>query len=173
MARPCEHPNKKNKTTRGRVMSTYRDFIAMMSWLAGMPPPPPPPPLLLLLLLLPPLPGEAVNCGGHSAPACELCPGSNGAGWCNGECNWDPARTDDAAPAQHDPRCFHPLGAPEWRNCGAGGASVDPEDPVIEAVGGDGWCEAACGSSAESCVTDGPVRCAGLLKFGTPTIYDF
>ena len=33
--------------------------------------------------------GEAsVVCGAHKAPTCEECPQGNGAGWCNGECEW-------------------------------------------------------------------------------------
>lgn len=30
----------------------------------------------------------SVRCGGHTAPSCDQCPQGNGAGWCNGECEW-------------------------------------------------------------------------------------
>ena len=102
---------------------------------------------------------EGVSCGGHSAERCELCPQGNGRAWCNGECAWESTRTtggDDSLAAGEDPRCYHPYGEEPWRNCGAEGESVNPTDPVVEAVGGDGWCEATCGTSAETCVTDGP-----------------
>ena len=37
------------------------------------------------------LKGPTVLCGGHSAPSCDQCPQGNGAGWCNGECQWENA----------------------------------------------------------------------------------
>ena len=75
---------------------------------------------------------DGVICGGHSAERCELCPDGNGRAWCNGECAWDSTRTDgvDDAAAGEDSRCYHPHGEEPWRNCGAGGESVNPTDPV-------------------------------------------
>ncbi len=29
-----------------------------------------------------------VACGGHMATSCDMCPGGNGASWCNGDCEW-------------------------------------------------------------------------------------
>ena len=31
---------------------------------------------------------RSVSCGMHTAKSCDLCPQGNGAGWCNGECEW-------------------------------------------------------------------------------------
>ena len=30
-----------------------------------------------------------VSCGNHFAATCPLCPEGNGAGWCNGDCEWN------------------------------------------------------------------------------------
>ena len=43
--------------------------------------------VLSLHFIDPPIDG--VSCGGHSAPTCAECPRGNGAGWCNGQCDWD------------------------------------------------------------------------------------
>jgi len=32
---------------------------------------------------------EEVSCGGHQASSCSECPQGNGAGWCNGDCQWE------------------------------------------------------------------------------------
>jgi len=32
---------------------------------------------------------DKVNCGGHRAANCALCPQGHGRIWCNGECSWD------------------------------------------------------------------------------------
>ena len=29
-----------------------------------------------------------VSCGNHKAATCADCPQGNGAGWCNGDCQW-------------------------------------------------------------------------------------
>merc|ERR1712179_708291 len=44
--------------------------------------------LAILLLSLGVAPSDLVNCGGHKAPTCALCPLGNGAWWCNGDCVW-------------------------------------------------------------------------------------
>ena len=108
-----------------------------------------------VLLWLPTV--AAPSCGGHRAASCELCPQGHGASWCNGECSWNSTRPQSDS-VEGDERCFHPLGETPWRNCGAGGASVDPEIVFAdhETIGGDGWCEATCGTSPDTCVTDGP-----------------
>ena len=36
----------------------------------------------------------SVNCGGHNAKSCDLCPQGNGAGWCNGQCEWSTASNE-------------------------------------------------------------------------------
>lgn len=111
----------------------------------------------VLLILLPAV--TATSCGNHNAASCELCPQGNGAGWCNGECSWDATRAVDDA-VEGDERCYHPLGEAPWRNCGAGGESVDPDAAVtasgLNTISGDVWCEATCGTTADTCVTDGP-----------------
>lgn len=36
----------------------------------------------------------SVSCGGHFAKSCGLCPQGNGAGWCNGQCEWSTASNE-------------------------------------------------------------------------------
>ena len=49
----------------------------MASWVIG---------AALWCALVPAVP--AVSCGNHQAATCSGCPQSNGAAWCNGECQW-------------------------------------------------------------------------------------